>query len=218
MARIGQIVFENKGLQPLVLGIAAITTCLTNTYAMDSLKVKEKTQSSIGTNLVNDAVIFAKDAGAYFTLPLHMSGKAWLVTGGILGGLGLSMAADKSVKSQISVTTRKTYNRDILDVPTLYGFVQYPSAAAAVLYTIGLFGRDNEVRTVARLWMEGLAFGGTTVMGLRYLLGRYRPSYSDDPWKYTWFQTKGDTQAMPSGHTVVAFTTSAVFAEYIDSW
>jgi membrane-associated phospholipid phosphatase len=128
------------------------------------------------------------------------------------------MTGDKEFKRVFSGKGRTTYNHDILDGPTVYGFVQYPSIAAGALYLTGLFARQDWMRVTGRLWMEGLAYSGITVMGLRYITGRYRPSYSDDPWKYTWFQPKGDTESFPSGHTVVAFATSTVLAERIDSW
>jgi membrane-associated phospholipid phosphatase len=57
-------------------------------------------------------------------------------------------------------------------------------------------------------------------MGLRYLLGRTRPfsSIKDSQYEFTWLQSRGDTQSFPSGHTVVAFATSTILAEKIDTW
>jgi membrane-associated phospholipid phosphatase len=55
---------------------------------------------------------------------------------------------------------------------------------------------------------------------MRYLFGRTRPFSSKEgsQYEFTWFQTAGDTQSFPSGHTAVAFATSTVLAERIDTW
>ena len=68
--------------------------------------------------------------------------------------------------------------------------------------------------------IQSLVYSGTVTMGLRYLLGRTRPfsSKTGSQYEFTWFQSKGDTQSFPSGHTVVAFATSTILAEQIDTW
>jgi PAP2 superfamily protein len=226
----GQI-FKSLSIASLALFLIAAQ----DSAAQDSLKTKKSLSSdssilaqkrkldsaknrSIGKDIVNDAVIFAEDGAAFFTVPFHLPASGWLWTAGIIGSTFGIMATDKEFRKLISDTGRTTYNHDILDGPTVYGFVQYPSMAAGALYLTGLFARNDWMRVTGRLWMEGLVYSGVTVMGMRYITGRYRPSYSDDPWKYTWFQPKGDTESFPSGHTVVAFATSTVLAERIDSW
>lgn len=221
----------------IIVVFLVIMTFQSDMFALDSLKtkglvipdtsrpkskkvidsIKEK-KTNIGEDLVNDAVIFAEDGAAYFTIPFRLPPSGYLWTAGIIGGTFGIMAADKDLKEIISGSGRKTYNHDILDGPTAYGFVQYPSIAAGALYLTGLFARNDWMRITGRLWAEGLAYSGITVMGMRYITGRARPSNTDDQWKYTWFQTKGDTESFPSGHTVVAFATSTVLAERIDEW
>ena len=176
------------------------------------------TKKSIWNNLADDAVIFAEDGGAFFTAPLHFSGKDWIYTAGVIGVSALSMTADKESKKRIGRNTAATFNNDFWDIPTVYGFVQYPSIFAGTIYAAGLISNNDDVRITGRLLLESLAYSGITVMIARYVFGRYRPYYSDDPWKYTWFQPKNDTQAFPSGHVTVAFATSTVLAERIDTW
>ncbi|MGH2574607.1 MAG: phosphatase PAP2 family protein [Ignavibacteria bacterium] len=185
-----------------------------NLHAFDSTKIKVK--KSIWDNITDDAVIFAKDGGAFFTLPLHFSGNDWLYFGGAVSLTALSMTLDREGKN-LGRSTHKTFNRDLWDVSTVYGFVQYPSILAGAIYAAGLFTGEEDARVTGRLMIEALAYSGITVMLARYITGRYRPYYSDNPWKYTWFQSSNDTQSFPSGHTVVAFATSTVLAERIDN-
>jgi membrane-associated phospholipid phosphatase len=177
-----------------------------------------RTKKSIWNKLTDDAAIFAGDGGAFFISPLHFSGKDWLYAAGVLGVSGLSMIPDKEIKKQAGRNTTGTYNNDFWDIPTAYGFVQYPSIFAGTIYAAGLISNNDDVRITGRLLLESLAYSGITVMLARYAFGRYRPYYSDDPWKYTWFQPKNDTQSFPSGHVTVAFATSTVLAERIDAW
>jgi membrane-associated phospholipid phosphatase len=129
----------------------------------------------------------------------------------------LSMQLDLNVRNKVNRGTNQTFNRDFWDVPTVYGFVQYPAIASGAMYITGLAVRNKWIRVTARLWLEALSYSGGAVMLIRYVTGRTRPYYSDNPFKYTWFQTNNDTQAFPSGHTVVAFATSTILAHRIDN-
>src|SRR5437667_1827752 len=102
--------------------------------ALDSTKTKKM---NVGQDIVNDAVIFAEDGASYFTIPFRLPPSGWLWTAGIIGGTFGLMAADKEFKGLVSGEGRTTYNHDILDGPTAYGFVQYPSIAAGTLYLTG---------------------------------------------------------------------------------
>lgn len=199
-----------------ILGLLTVIflISLNHASALDSTGTKK----SLWNKLADDAVIFAEDGGAFFTAPIHFSGKDWIYAAGVMGVSTLSMTADKEIKKRIGRNTTATFNNDFWDIPTVYGFVQYPSIFAGTIYAAGLISNNDDVRITGRLLLESLAYSGITVMITRYVFGRYRPYYSNDPWKYTWFQPKNDTQAFPSGHVTVAFATSTVLAERIDTW
>jgi len=83
---------------------------------------------------------------------------------------------------------------------------------------VGLVSGLDEVRIYGRLLLTGITTGGITVMALRTIFGRSRPYSGKGPWDYNWFTTDNEIQSFPSGHTVVAFTVSTIFAERIDTF
>ncbi len=170
-------------------------------------------------DLGNDLKYFATDWGAFFYEPFRTK-KNLLISSAVVGGTVLISAADKEVKKEISVPGTGTYNGNFLDGPSAYGYVQYPSIFGGALYTIGLLTRESELRKTGRMLIQSLVYSGTLTIGLRYLLGRTRPfsSKTGSQYEFTWFQSKGDTQSFPSGHTVVAFACSTILAEQIDTW
>jgi membrane-associated phospholipid phosphatase len=87
------------------------------------------------------------------------------------------------------------------------------------MYAVGLFARNQWIRTTGRQLIQALIYGGTLTMGMRYAIGRKRPYTSEnDQYEFETFTSDGELQAFPSGHMVVAMTSSTILAEKIDTW
>lgn len=186
-----------------------------STYSLKKFKPKKTT---VWQDLGKDLEYFGTDWGNYFLEPFR-STKNILISSGVVTATVLSSTVDKDFQIAVSREDAGTYNHDFWDGPTFYGYVQYPSILGGALYTIGLFARETELRKTGRMMIQALTYSGTLTMGMRYLLGRTRPfSSKGSQYEFTWLQTAGDTQAFPSGHTVVAFATSTILAERIDTW
>ncbi len=203
----------------LILILAAsFSTNLYSDSTFSKSKIKPR-KTTVWQDLGNDLKYFASDWGSYLTLPLRMDGKDVLITSAVVGGTVITSTLDKDIRKGISRQGYETYNHDFWDGPTAYGFVQYPSIFGGALYTIGLVARESELRKTGRMMIQSLAYSGTLIMGLRYLFGRHRPFVSSgNQYEFSWFNSAGDTQSFPSGHTVVAFATSTILAEKIDTW
>lgn len=183
-----------------------------------SLKNKKTKRTSIGDDLVYDLKCFGIDWGMYFIEPFS-STKNIAISTGVVAATVISSTTDKAFREAVSRQGYGTYNHDFWDIPTAYGFVQYPSIFGGALYTIGLVTRENEIRKTGRMLLQALAYSGTVTMGMRYLFGRHRPFTSTgDQYEFSPFNTSGDTQSFPSGHMVVATATSTILAEQIDTW
>ena len=203
----------------LIIVIFSFNTALYSDSTF-SLKKSKPKKTTVWQDLGNDLKYFAVDWGAYLTLPFRMDAQDFVISSTVIAGTVISSTADKSFREATARYGYETYNGDFWDAPTAYGFVQYPSIFGGALYTVGLFARETELRKTGRMLIQALAYSGTLTIGMRYLFGRARPftSKNGDPYQFTWFQTAGDTQSFPSGHTVVAFATSTVLAEQIDTW
>ena len=178
-------------------------------YAQDS-------SQTVGSILVDDAMIFLNDAGAFFTLPLHLSSTGWLYGAGITASTFLLISIDEEVKESVGRKTIQSLNNDIWDISTSYGVTTYASIFSGGVYAAGLISGNNDIRITGRLMLESLTYSGITVILIRYLAGRVRPYYNEGAWKFKGFQTNNEFQSFPSGHTVVAFGFSTILAERID--
>lgn len=201
---------------------AAILIILLNLAANADSTVTRKTskpkKTTIMQDLGYDLKYFAVDWGAFFAAPFSSS-RNLIISSTVVGGTILSSTIDKDIRKQFSVQGYGSYNGTFLDGPTAYGYVQYPSIFAGALYTIGLLARESELRKTGRMLIQSLVYSGTVTMALRYATGRHRPfSSSGNQYEFSWFNSAGDTQSFPSGHTVVAFATSTILAEQIDTW
>ncbi|MFO7446049.1 MAG: phosphatase PAP2 family protein [Ignavibacteriaceae bacterium] len=197
----------------LKLSVFLILFYFINIYSQDSLSPGK----TVLQKFQEDAVIFGEDAAAFFTAPLHFSDKEWFYAAGIAGGSFLSMAADNTIRRNISRKTILSLNKDFWDVPTTYGVTAYANALSLTTYAVGLFSGNDELRVTGRLMFESLSLSGISVIALRFVFGRIRPYYEEGPWSFYWFETSNEIQSFPSGHVVVAFGLSTVLAERIDN-
>lgn len=193
-------------------GFLVLVTLLSNMGA-----AQEKS-ASIGSVLLEDAGYYLQDVGGYFTSPLRFTGRDWAVAAGGVGTTLLVMSADQWVKDRVGRDTDQSINDDFWDYPTRYGVVQYATLGSLGAYTVGLVSGLDEVRVYGRMLLTGITTGGITVMALRSIFGRSRPYSGMGPWDFNWFTMDNEIQSFPSGHTVVAFTVSTVFAERIDTF
>jgi len=186
--------------------------------ASDSTHIHINQKKTVWQNFGSDVGTFFHDWGSYLTYPLRMSGKDWLIGGGTVLGTVLISLADKQLTKKISRGGSDDYHHDFWDGPTAYGYVLYPGAIAGALYLTGLFTGSDKLRITARMLGESMAYSGTLTYGIKFLLGRGRPYATDNPFEFKGFQINQDFQAMPSAHTVVAFSVSTVLAERIGTW
>ena len=175
-------------------------------------------KSTLIQDLGYDLKYFAIDWGAFFAAPFSSS-KNLIISSSVVAGTVLSSTLDKDIRKKFSVPGESKYSGTFLDGPIFYGYVQYPSILGGAMYTIGLLARESELRKTGRMLIQSLVYSGTVTMALRYATGRHRPfSSSGNQYEFSWFNSAGDTQSFPSGHTVVAFATSTILAEQIDTW
>jgi membrane-associated phospholipid phosphatase len=173
---------------------------------------------SPGEILIDDLSIALGDGGAFFTAPLHFSGKDRLLAGTFAGGTVGLFTIDEQARKAIGRETTASLNSDFWDIPTRYGAITYANAFGAATYVTGLLSGSDDIRVTGRLLLESLSFSGLSVITVRFIAGRSRPYSGDGAWKFNWFTLDNETQSFPSGHTTVAFAMSTILAERIDTW
>jgi hypothetical protein len=186
--------------------------------APDSGKVYTHQHRSGMQKLGDDIIIALQDWGKYLTYPLHMSGGDWAIGGAAFGSGLLISLADKKATQQWSRGGSDDYHGDFWDFPTAYGFVIYGTVAAASAYLLGLAADDNSFRVTGRMLIESVGYSGSLNYVCKFIIGRERPYFSDNQYRFLAFRTNPDYQSLPSGHTTFAFAISTVMAERIDTW
>jgi membrane-associated phospholipid phosphatase len=162
-----------------------------------------------GENVLN--YIFLKDfpamGGAIIENPL----KTGLVLGGLTAATFALINNDKWLLSEIRKNPSKGKD-SFFDMANNAGDGLFVLAGTGILYSLG---RKSEEELAAKI-VEGLAVGGLIGFTAKTVIGRQRPSVTDDPLQF-WHISFGD-MSFPSGHTMVAFTWATLIPEQYGRW
>jgi len=174
----------------------------------------DSTAQSIPSLVFSDVNVTLHDAGTFWTAPSRFTTWEWLATGGAVGGIVALMSVDGRLQNHFAAPGGE--QKDLWDIPTLYGEITFAGALTLGTYTAGLVGRDREMRTTSRLMFESLALSASAMLTIRFLAGRSRPSDNHGSRDFKGFRWDNAEESFPSGHAVVAFAMSTVLAERAD--
>jgi membrane-associated phospholipid phosphatase len=164
---------------------------------------------------LDDLRIIGVDGLAYVTAPARWSGNDWYYVGGTFAGIGVGLTVDRSMRREVVSTQFSSTQTDILVWGSRYGELLYSQLFAGGVYVTGLALDHDDIRVTGRLLAQSLLYSGAFTMAVRFLIGRARPSGTDDPFIFKGFQKSNEVQSFPSGHTTVAFGLSSVLADRI---
>jgi membrane-associated phospholipid phosphatase len=127
----------------------------------------------------------------------------------VLGGLSALMLLDHSSQDYFQ-RNRSTRSDDVAGALRHFGQPEVFGTVTLGLLGAGLIsGNDDVARAGGRL-AATLALAGVTATGLKYAMGRPRPNESSD---VDGFEPFSGQDAMPSGHTTVAFAFATALAD-----
>ncbi len=155
-----------------------------------------------------------------FLLDFPEAGSAFVAepvkTGAIIAGLGAGTILLVNNDSWLSrgLSDYRDKNKDLIfEIANNFGDPVYIMAGCSVLYALNT---ANE-RELAAKTLEGIAVSGMIGYCLKTVIGRKRPSVTDDPRSF--FNPSFKDMAFPSGHTATIFTVAAVIPEhYKNRW
>ena len=145
------------------------------------------------------------DVTAYYTAPVHWSGRSWAYFGGALAAVGLAHHFDSDVRSHFAQgsgisATGKDPN-EISDALPAAGLLLGTWAYAEMV-------DDDDARTVAHSMLEAATLASATGFALKFLAGRERPNQTTDPNRW-----RAGGSSFPSLHLTAAYAVGTVFAE-----
>jgi len=146
------------------------------------------------------------------TSPSRMEKRSALITVGIIGAGAAIYSQDEKIRTWFQ--DRRTSPRDdISEVAEKFGDGLYDLGFLAVYGGSGYFIGNEKMQETALLSLESFIVANTVGTAAKIGIGRSRPYTEDGSTRYSSFSTDSDHTAMPSGHTISAFSIASVFAE-----
>jgi hypothetical protein len=172
----------------------------------------------MGSRILNDGLTVLKCAGFVIAAPSRWKGNDWLLASGIIAGTGTVSLLDQSAYDLME-RNHTQVNDQLQEIGAEYGAFLDVMLISGGMYVAGLISDDGWVRGTGVLM--GGALLTTAVMSsvVKFTVGRARPYTGLSNHQFRPFRSDGDYKSFPSGHTVAAFTLSAVLAERIkNTW
>ena len=153
-----------------------------------------------------------EDVAYAVTSPSRMDKESTLITLGIIGAGAAIYSQDEKIRSYFQ--DHRTSSRDnISDVAVNFGDGLYDLGFLVVYGGSGYFIGNEKMQETALLSLESFIAANTVGTSAKIGIGRSRPYTEDGSTRYSSFSTDSDHTAMPSGHTISAFSIASVFAE-----
>lgn len=167
--------------------------------------------------------VIGRDAGAFCRAGLHLGsaparwdGRDLMHAGAMIGVAGLAAFADDDMRDMV-LRNRDATADNVESVVRLAGEAWLLAALAGTAYGTGLLIEDDWLRETAFLAGTSLILTTVATRILKIVVGRGRPYYTADPATFRMFSLADAYNAFPSGHSVAAFSVSAVLAYRIDN-
>ena len=161
---------------------------------------------------------FRTETSKFILKPFSWDGNDFLKAGGILAGTVLLMQADEPIKTEM-MKDRAYENKGLMRFGTIYGDATPHIAIGVGLLAHGLIDNNDYTKRFGYELLQAITYTGAVTLVLKTVIGRGRPSSSDNAFNFSPFAiTKGDQfQSIPSGHASVAFAVSTVFASKFEN-
>jgi membrane-associated phospholipid phosphatase len=92
---------------------------------------------------------------------------------------------------------------------------QYHILTFGGLYVLSKIIRNQSLEDFSSDGLKAFLLNGIIVVGLKILIGRARPYMNYGPYYFKPFNFGNDFNSLPSGHTIIAFSTASVISKKI---
>jgi len=168
-------------------------------------------QRSLGTMIEDDLTVFLRLTESGLIAPVHWHATDWRNAGTTaLGTLALSTLDNNAYAA--AHRSRTPTNERLEHIFEPYGRGITGAAVAGALYGAGIAFDNPWLRGTGLTMASALTIATTCQLTMKFLIGRARPYTRLGNGTFRPFSTAADFLSLPSGHTVVAFTISSVFA------
>ena len=150
--------------------------------------------------------------------PVHNPAVRWWHGALVLGGLSALMLLDHPAQ-RFTENNRSTGSNNVASALRHFGQPEVFGTVTLGLLGAGLVSGNDEITRAGGRLAATLALAGVTSTGLKYVVGRPRPNESSDDdgiEDEDGFEPFSGQDAMPSGHTTVAFALATALSDDIN--
>lgn len=186
----------------------------TLTAQSDSCKYSDSSSNSTHLGISDQINYGFDDASELFSRISEIRSTELVYTAGFIGGLTAAFTLDQEIRNTVSHNQNST-TKSITDIGEKYGNVIFSGALSFGLFSTGLLFKNQKLENTGRVLFEALLVAGSTAQIIKIVSGRSRPFTNEGSNAFNFFEFDNAHNSFPSGHTVVAFTTSSVLAASI---
>ncbi|MFZ1519188.1 MAG: phosphatase PAP2 family protein [Ignavibacteriaceae bacterium] len=165
----------------------------------------------IEDNAEKDFGKFFEVGGDVLTAPKDFNSDDWIKLSASIGVTGLALLFDNDIK-EFSQSNKTDFLNTVFKIDDYY-HSELMAASIVVLYGYALIDKNNEVRNLSLRLAEATVYGSLINMSLKFVGGRSRPFYAQNPFEFDPFKTNFEQTSFPSGHSTLAFAFSSVMAK-----
>ncbi|MGH7730701.1 MAG: phosphatase PAP2 family protein, partial [Candidatus Eiseniibacteriota bacterium] len=151
-----------------------------------------------------------KDAVNLYTRPLFWRGDEWEGLGVRAAITAAAIPADDAVRDAVRRNRQEAVGDVLEAVNDTYGTLRMAYAGAGLLL-IGLAAGDGKLADTGFLSAESVIYASQTAVITKRLLGRERPAYAKDPWRFHGWDRRHDS--FVSEDATIAFALSSSVSE-----
>lgn len=168
--------------------------------------------------LVSDALLSLNTTLNGIASPYHFDQTDLTMAGIIITMTGASFSLDNKLREDV-LKTQNSHLDKITYWGEKFGRPVYASILSGLLYSSGLLFNKKHLRETGQILAEAMLCTGFYTQILKFTFGRARPYTGDGNTDIDLFEFAfdSDENALPSGHTSIAFTVAAVLSERIDN-
>ncbi len=194
------------------LKIQTITAFLIFSLTQGVLGQKKSIPAKIG----QDVGSVVHGTGHVLTSPFRWDKKQWVTFGGVMAGTAALSLFDEEIHDYVQRHRSKTF-KEIAEIGNDYGEPMTVTVLTGGLYGISLITGSEWLRESCVILTASLlpAGGYQTVTSIS--VGRGRPIADRGPHAFEPFQNERPYVSFFSGHTIVSFATSHVFARQTEN-
>ncbi|MCP2520102.1 phosphatase PAP2 family protein [Candidatus Aminicenantes bacterium AC-708-M15] len=153
-----------------------------------------------------------RDSAEVFTSPKKW-GKEDLMKFGAVTGITLFLyISDEKIQNWF-ISNRTNTTDEISKFVRNFGNGYYLTGILGGIYVMGEILDEKSLRRTALLGLESFIISGTIVSGIKILVGRMRPSATNNANVFSPFRFSSKYHSFPSGHSATAFAVATAISE-----